>query len=414
MTRIYFAGQDNFGNRGCEALIKSSVKIIGEAMAAEFVVPSLSLQRDQAQWRQPNEHVHFTPAQPFPSAMLWWGRLRRRLPLLKRFPPKDTLSAELKQHISHCDALIMTGGDIISLDYGIESLNYWRNVCEHAARAGKKTVLWAGSIGPFSADPVVEDQMRSFLQSFDLITVRETATLEYLQSIGVQGAHLVADPAFCLDKEVKEDSAVNEIFGRGKPVLGFNVSPLIRKFRPTDESRAALDREVVDFVADIARQGEFSVLLIPHVDPLGDALGDNSDWAYMKRIVDALDDQARSAVRLLPRGFNAGELKSVISRCNYFIGARTHATIAALSTEVPTCSIAYSVKAKGINRDLFGSTKYVLETPDLTAEQLRAHFELLKQDGAEIKQRLRERLPTWRQNARLSATLLARTLEASA
>ena len=45
-------------------------------------------------------------------------------------------------------------------------------------------------------------------------------------------------------------------------------------------------------------------------------------------------------------------LKNIISNCHYFMGARTHSTIAALSSYVPTISIAYSIKAFGINEEI--------------------------------------------------------------
>ena len=55
------------------------------------------------------------------------------------------------------------------------------------------------------------------------------------------------------------------------------------------------------------------------------------------------------------RDRSAPELKWVISKCRYFIGARTHAVIAAYSTGVPAIALGYSIKSKGIARDLFGS-----------------------------------------------------------
>ena len=51
---------------------------------------------------------------------------------------------------------------------------------------------------------------------------------------------------------------------------------------------------------------------------------------------------------------NCEELKGYISRCRFFVGARTHATIAAYSSFIPTLVIGYSVKSKGIAKDLFG------------------------------------------------------------
>lgn len=53
-----------------------------------------------------------------------------------------------------------------------------------------------------------------------------------------------------------------------------------------------------------------------------------------------------------------------------FIGARTHATIAAYSSLVPTLVVGYSVKARGIARDLFGTEKnYVLPVQLLRKEE---------------------------------------------
>jgi colanic acid/amylovoran biosynthesis protein len=50
---------------------------------------------------------------------------------------------------------------------------------------------------------------------------------------------------------------------------------------------------------------------------------------------------------------------------SFFAGARTHATLASISTYVPTLSFAYSLKAVGINRDIFGHESYCLSPNDL-------------------------------------------------
>lgn len=60
-------------------------------------------------------------------------------------------------------------------------------------------------------------------------------------------------------------------------------------------------------------------------------------------------------MQLIPSTLTAAQYKSIISRCDMFIGARTHATIAAYSTCVPTLVIGYSVKSKGIAKDIFGT-----------------------------------------------------------
>jgi len=45
------------------------------------------------------------------------------------------------------------------------------------------------------------------------------------------------------------------------------------------------------------------------------------------------------SVKMLPNTLNASPLKQVISKLRFFIGARTYATIAALSSGVPAILI---------------------------------------------------------------------------
>lgn len=408
MTVIYFAGQDNFGNRGCEALIRSSIKTIRQYIpGAVFLVPAKSAKQDAIQWPEAKIHgVTFISAEPIPGTVRWWGRARRLWRRLEGMPPKFKVSDITLNSIAHSDALVMTGGDIISLDYGLESLYYWARICEVAMDLGKPTILWAASVGPFSKNPSAEARMKSFLNRFSLITVRETASLKYLQDLGINNVELVIDSAFSLDFE-KAPVDIVSLIQPGTPTLGFNISPLIRNFRVADDARDILDNEVADFLINVLNKLNFKVLLIPHVDPL-DGSNDNSDFAYMEKILLKVRKAGFDADRIdiLPRTLNAAQLKDVIRQCTYFMGARTHATVAALSQGVPTTSIAYSVKAKGINQDLFGHTRYVLDTPSVTSVTLMKHLNKLIDEAPEIKQYLDEHMPEWKQKAEKSAFLL--------
>ena len=59
----------------------------------------------------------------------------------------------------------------------------------------------------------------------------------------------------------------------------------------------------------------------------------------------------------------------VVSRCDVMIASRTHASIAAYSTYVPTLVIGYSIKSKGIATDIFGDWEnYVLPSENLIEE----------------------------------------------
>ena len=143
------------------------------------------------------------------------------------------------------------------------------------------------------------------------------------------------------------------------------------------------------------------MLLVSHVVPL-DGAEKNNDANYMAGMLAELKSLG-DAVTIMPAHLNASQIKQVISELRLFIGARTHGTIAALSSGIPTLSIAYSVKAKGINQDLLGDMPVVLPTPDLTSASLMAGLDYLINNEEQIKTRLKNKLPLWRERVELAA-----------
>lgn len=400
--KFFFAGHSTFGNRGCEALIRSTVGLLrAQLPQARFVVPSSAIELDRRQWPQAESlGVEFTAPPLFPATLKWWNRVVRVLPPLERMlVPHYRMDAAALGVLEDCDAMIMSGGDVISLDYGLASMYTWTGYAENAMQLGKPVALWAGSVGPFKRKPHVEAFAAEHLRRYRSISVREADSQAYLASIGV-AAEQVADPAFTMQPEAFDAAAFWPEGADG--CLGLNVSPLIRGYRTTEASRLQLDAEVVAFVQAVARDTDLGVLLIPHVGPLCGG-SDNSDHHYMQGLLQAgRIDSTR--VRLAPPTLNAAQLKHLISQCRYFIGARTHATIAAFSTVVPTVSIAYSVKAKGINRDLFGHIDYVLDTPKVTAQALHQHLQVLRTQETTLKAQLAQVMPAVRIRSQRAAT----------
>lgn len=275
-----------------------------------------------------------------------------------------------------------------------------------AHRMGKPTMLFAASVGPFN-DPVIERFMARHLARYTAVSVRESESLAYLERLGIRNAALVADPAFRLEPEavpqLPEPAA-----GSPEGILGFNLSPLIEAGWKRSNSGELVD-EAAAFLRRVMSETSLEIALVPHVDPL-DGTADNSDSAYMSRVMAALGG-ASDRLRLIPRGLNAAQVKSVISRCRFFIGARTHATVAAWSTGVPTISIAYSVKAKGLNKDLFDTLDYVLETPRVARDSLWSAYCLLVQREEPLRALLAERIPVWRDRALKSMDVLERAIQ---
>lgn len=411
MKKFYLAGHNNFGNRGCEALVRSTVQMLSEKFGpSEFLVPSYDAAADGRQWPgHEAQGIRFVDVPVYPFNIKLWGRAVRTSDAFKSlWKPGFDVPAAYRKMVLDCDATIMIGGDVITLDYGLGPLLWHRAFAENFFKDRQPTVLWAASVGPFAKEPVIERDMATFLNRLDLVSIRESITLKYLQGIGVTGnLQAVCDPAFVMKPEPVDAAKIG--FDLEPGFLGVNVSPLIAKFRAAGEDPAILQREVADFIRDAQRKYGLNVLLIPHVGPLNLGIeSDNDDHRYMSAVL-ALA-QGVPNVKLLPKTLNAAELKFVLGQARYFIGARTHATIGAISRGTPTVSIAYSTKARGLNKDLFGHEDYVLSTPDVSARTLMDKLDLMVSREDAIRAQLREVLPPTVERSRRSAELLAQVL----
>lgn len=408
---IYLTGQNNFGNRGCEALVRSTVDVIRSQFPdATFLVPSSDIPRDSAQWPDAvSEGVRFVAAGTIPGRFIQWSRLCTRLPLLSRLGwPSLDAAHDLPPGLDEADVVLSIGGDNYSLDYDLASLAYFVAVAEAGLRRKVPVILWGASVGPFSAMPAVEHFMARHLRRLSWVTVRETHSLAYLAGIGVsQNVSLVADSAFALRPTPVDVSAFWPQPGR-EGVLGLNVSPLVADVRARAGMRSDFVQEVARFIRTTVTERGLSVLLIPHVAPL-DGSARNNDEVMLATIARACADLGPQ-VRTVPGGMNAVQLKQIIGQCRYFIGARTHATIAALSMGVPTLSIAYSIKALGINRDLFNHEQYVLDTRKLDSASLGTGLATLTSDELEIRAVLAQRIADWKGRAAVGAQVLEATL----
>jgi colanic acid/amylovoran biosynthesis protein len=411
-TTIYLTGQSNFGNRGCEALVRSTVATLRARLPeARFLVPSCDIARDAAQWPQAGDSgVRFVPSPSVPASYLRRGRLCRFLPGLRSLPwPALRNLPHLEQYLRECDAVISIGGDNYSLDYGLTSLFFFVGVAERALELGKKVALWGASVGPFAAQPRVQTLMARHLRRLHMVSVRESHSCDYLRAIGVTDNVVpVTDSAFVLGRQAVPLARFWPA-AAGGGVLGLNVSPLIDKVYARSGQPGSVKELAAAFIRWVLAETDMSVLLVPHVAAL-DGARFNNDELYLAEIARAVPGHG-GRLAVVPSGMNACQLKDIIAHCRFFVGARTHATIAALSSAVPTVSIAYSVKARGINRDLFGHEDHVVPTPQLSLDTLRHSVRRLIAQEDAIRQNLISKMPHWQSLGHLSAEVFSAQLK---
>ena len=376
MSNIFLYAHGGSGNHGCEAIVRSTVDI-------------LSAKRPTLISGNPEEDRKYGLDELCVLVKDRSARLNRRslgfvkayaaLKLRGDYIPMDKLWYEAAFYgVRKGDVALSIGGD----NYCYADVNKYVMLHDMLKDRGAKTVLWGCSVEPEVAQ---RPEIAADLARYDLITARETITYEALRKIN-QNTVLVVDPAFCLEPQ---PTALPAGFAPENTV-GLNLSPM------------AMERETVPGIAfenykrligDIIAQTDMQVALIPHV-----VWEEGDDRIPLRKLYDAFEGTGRV---VMVDDHDCRMQKYIISQCRFFIGARTHATIAAYSSCVPTLVLGYSVKSRGIARDLFGTEDgYVLPVQELReSDVLSAAFMQLLRQEKQIKTHLEKVIPDIRARA---------------
>ena len=292
---------------------------------------------------------------------------------------------EFLGQISKGDICLSIGGDNYCYN-GVDRLGCYNRMLQ---KKGAKTVLWGCSIEPsVLKGAVIED-----LKSYDLITVRESLSYEGLKNVGIADNLLLCpDPAFQLDTmEVN----LPEGFDKSN-TIGINVSPLV------STCGNLVMENYLELIKYILEDSSNKILLIPHV-----IKEETDDRETLRFLMEQFAGNER--IKMLDDS-NCMALKGTISKCRLFVGARTHATIAAYSTCVPTLAVGYSVKARGIARDIFGTEEnYVVSVQNFTNKNdLKNAFQWLEQHEKDVERILMRRMPEYCEKALIAGAAVKR------
>lgn len=381
------AGNGPYENRGCEAIVRGTVKIIRKYFRdPSFLCLShfLSEQRyiQQAQGENDPKIIH----KPIYNYVKILSREHLNRIYFRLFNPnkkKYQIYQEMLPYLDDVRAVLSIGGDNYSLDYGVPKL--YTDLDDIILKKRKPLVLWGASIGPFDTLPRYKPYIINHLQKIQGIFTRESVTKEYLRRNNiVSNVYPVADPAFLLDP--KQPRNMNESITIEKEAIGLNFSPLMANYVCKGDVKL-WEKMAANIVNLLLKKMERTIYLIPHV-----TRGPNdNDFLFMQNMLTHITKS--DEVVLIKPIFNAAETKWIISKMSFFAGARTHSTLASISTYVPTLSFAYSIKAIGINRDIFDHESYCLSPNNLNPDLVIKKMESLFSSREDIRSILREKVP---------------------
>ena len=264
-----------------------------------------------------------------------------------------------------------TGGDSFSDIYGMGRFikGFLRKWLVKVFQ--KPLVLLPQTYGPFRRR-LTKVLARRIISYATVVYSRDRKGLEDVRKLIGEGRSddkikFIPDVGFLLDPSRpagEEIESLEKLKSGRKTLVGLNVSGLLSCISDSGDNvfklrvnYPALIDSVVEF---LMRQEDTLILLVPHVVPLKKSVAmprgsvpkrgyrEQSDSVACERLYNRFAGKHPGRVFTVRGHYNHNETKYIIGLCDFFIGSRMHACIAALSQGIPAVGVAYSGKFQGV------------------------------------------------------------------
>jgi len=228
------------------------------------------------------------------------------------------------------------GGDGFSDIYGDKDFKNRMHQTVLLSKVNVPLIMLPQTIGPFKKKENYDYAVQIMKYAQD-IYVRDGEFVSELESLGLSYS-LTKDISSYMNPEPWEIEVA-------KNAVGLNVSGLAycNSFNGL-ENQFACYPDIVDGIIRLFQSKGCTVYLIPHSYNYQHP-DDNDDMVACRQAYERLND--KSNVVLIDKDMTAPQVKYVISRMSFFVGARMHANFAAIYTGVPVFGTAYSYKFRG-------------------------------------------------------------------
>lgn len=267
------------------------------------------------------------------------------------------------------------GGDSFSDIYGMRRFLHGFLMAWTVVLVRGSIVQFPQTFGPYKS-PFARSLARWLLRRSSVIVARDRQSQRVAQELvgnwqqvllspdvafsleGVTPERIVLDPpipqsAFCASRSEARSAVLGlqcSVPAPGLLPIGLNVNGLMYNGGYTRKNMFGLRLDYAAFppmlVDALLQEHPGEIWLVPHTyGPLGSV---ESDPEACRRVRSVLPPQLASRVRQVTGEYDCHEIKGIIGQCDFFIGSRMHACIAALSQGIPCVGIAYSMKFAGV------------------------------------------------------------------
>lgn len=288
------------------------------------------------------------------------------------------------EEVINADLVIDFSGDIWGDNADFLGPNrFYIGLCKDrvAQIFAKKTVMLAGSPGPFSNNNTIEFAKEVY-SKFDLVTNRESISTSLLKTQGfdISKTYSLSCPAFLfepatIDQIFKLDE-IKKIINNKRPKVGFIICGWNFLTGPFDKwPRDDSDYLVfVDAIEQFTSQYDADIYLISHsngfpIPPAPFELKHGRDYPITKQLQkEILNRNKVKNVYAIDGVYDAWQTKKILSLFDMVVSGRIHAAVAALSQNIPTVIINYGHEPKAHKlrgfAEVVGALDYFAE-PDI-------------------------------------------------
>ncbi len=246
----------------------------------------------------------------------------------------------------------------------------------------KKTAMIAGSPGPFNNDETL-DFAKLVYSKFDIVINREQLSSDLLKTLGfdVSSTHSLACPSFEFNSSsnitLEEIDSYKNFKEKSRTLVGFVLCGWNFERGPFDKKNRNMSEfeKFAQIIEYLVNQLNCNVCLLSHSNgfetpPKKFKPIHGRDFNILKQLDSLLQKRSNcSDYIILDKLLNPWETKKIISQFNFLVSGRVHASVAALSQNVPTVMIDYgdefeAHKTKGFAQ-LVGVENFVCNPNDL-------------------------------------------------
>ncbi|MDI3480565.1 MAG: hypothetical protein PWQ97_220 [Tepidanaerobacteraceae bacterium] len=300
MHKVLVSGYYGFGNTGDEAILAA-------------IVESL---------KKLNNNIEITALSADPDMT----RKLHGISAVKRTSPLNIL-----KEITRSDLVISGGGGLLQDVTSSRSIPYYLFIVYMAKKMGKKVMFYANGVGPVYRE-INKRMIKLVGNTVDLITVRDNASKEQLENLGVRKPPLLvtADPAFVLEP-VKDEKGFS-ILRENKIMLDDARIKVGISLRPWNLGRG---REIIAKACDyMAKTFSADIVFLPMQFP--------KDYNESLEVMKLMKQEAH----VLEKPMGPRELLWVSGKMDLIFGMRLHALIFGAMMGVPLLGLIYDPKVE--------------------------------------------------------------------